>query len=202
MYTHRLPLASSSDPMDRHMFSNSSNRSELSYVNNITDPVRPKVSDEAFGVRLARPKSSRILVRSDGRDLVAYPNSNVFRVNVKKSNVARVGIETCVFTGNLRPPAFILLSVSELGISPSIEDSAGNPSYDASFPLLLKEIAPGSYATDNQIQRYHIDFPQPLANLRTLSLTFRDGVTSELITANQWSISILFDVLCNTPDEC
>lgn len=200
MYTHKLP--GTADPMDRRMFSSSGNRSELSYINNLTDPIQPRVSNDEFSAGLARQRSSYILVRSDGRDLAAYPNSNVFRVGVGKNNVSRVSITTCVFSGSTPPPGFILLSVSELGKSLNIQDTAGSPSFDASFPLLLKETSPGTYAADNHIQLYSIEFPQPLPTLRTMSFTFRDGVTSELITANHWSVSIVFNVLCSTPDEC
>lgn len=188
-------------PIDRLLYSQSTNRSENSYVNNITDPVRPLVGNTKFTAAISKPAFTHIMARSDARDIQTYPHSNHFKVNVNKQNVSSVSVQTCVFSGMSEPPPFVLLEVAELRNESGIRDSAGDPNYDATFPLLVKNIGTGVFTADNQIHRYHVDIRNPLFKMPNMTLTFRDGLTSELISPNQWSISVIFRLQCVVPDE-
>lgn len=175
-----------------YLHSQSSNRSENAFVNNITDPVHPR-GQAKFVARLTKQHTARVMVRSNG---------DGSRVPVNLRHVTALGITTCVFAGTSEPPAFVLLSIPELASATSgVRDAGGSPEYDASFPLLLKQIGTNVYAADNQVSTYAIDMREPLQKLSSMTLTFRDGVTSEQLPANQWSISVVFEVHTQTPDD-
>lgn len=191
MYTRcAAPSLDSPRYVERHLFSQSQNRSENAYVNNITDPVESASTEEIERRLRSRSKVSRVLVRSNARD-VAYPQPGHFKINFQKKLVSKITVSTCIIASASPVPTYVHLKIDEL---PVITEASGDPDYESTFHLVMKEAGPGVFVSDNHIHRYSIVLNPPIRNLPSLTLSFRDGLTSELITDNQLSINVTFEV--------
>ena len=134
----------------------------------------------------------RILIRSDARDPLVYPNAADFRIRLKQplKNVIKVDCTGGAFQGAVTAlPSCLFLNIEELS---NYEDVSGDSYYDTTFPLVVQGHSHGSLYVNNQALRHTVVMQAPRDSIHTLTVSVVDPATGNRLAFGQGVEFIIF----------
>lgn len=125
-------------------------------------------------------RTERLIVRSNARNILTYPNSGKFtiRLNSPLKNVVKISCTGGMFFGAQAALAIVspclLLRLDEFR---NYEDASSDSLFDTTFPLVIQGFGGNVLYLNNQVHRHSVELSAPTDRINHLTVSLIDPAT-------------------------